>query len=194
MRRTLALAGAAVLAVGVSALPAPASADPIVGDVVVSEVAANLVNAGANSDIDGDFVELFNDSANSINIGGWDVFGCNPTSGDFKIATIPTSTILPAGEKYVIADPDYADSGAPELNRLFDEGADLVQSAGGVLLQTNSAVVKDDVKWGTLSSGLDCAAFTASPVSPDSDESINRHPSLGWSSASKGTPTPEPMD
>jgi hypothetical protein len=194
MRRTLALAGAAVLAIGISALPAPATADPIVGDVVVSEVAANLVDAGPNSNIDGDFVELFNDSSDPVDVGGWAVLGCNPTSGDFEITTIPTGTTIPAGAKYLIADIQYGLGGGPTANRTFDSGADLVQSAGGVLLQDSSAAVKDDVKYGNPSSQLDCSAFTASPVSPDNDESINRHPSSGWSSAFKGTPTPEPMN
>jgi hypothetical protein len=171
IRRALALAGAAVVAVGVSTLstPGPASADPVVvGDLVIQEVAAELVDAGSDNDIDGGFAQLVNTTNGSIDASGLTLTACN-TTASFSV-TIPASTTIPAGGSYLVGDPAYNPGlFGPTPDRTF--GSALEQIAGGVILKDGSTPL-DDIQWGDPH--IDCSGLTEAGVTPDNQRSINR--------------------
>jgi hypothetical protein len=173
IRRALALAGAAVLAVGVSTLSTagPASADPVVlGDVEINEIAAELDSAGPNSDIDGGFVELRNTTGGSLDVSGLKLMACN-TTASFSV-TIPNSTTIPAGGKYLVGDPTYSTvTGATED---ISFSSTLAQTDGGAILyDVDGTSVLDDIQWGS-DPHIACDGLTDAGVTPDDQQSINR--------------------
>jgi hypothetical protein len=186
MRRTLALAGAAVLAVGVSALPAPAAADPISPDVVINEIAAELDPLSSLHNYAGSFVELVNDSGGLVELEGYTLEACDATSGPFTLAVFDSDDEVLDGETFIIANDAFANaSGSPGRDAAFESGADLSQSGGGVRLVDTFTSVEDNVEWAGSPSG--CQGFFDPGVNPDDDKSIHR----GWF---KAVPTPQPAN
>jgi hypothetical protein len=186
MRRTLALAGAAVLAVGVSALPAPAAAGPISPDVVINEIAAELDPLSSLHNYAGSFVELVNDSGGLVELEGYTLEACDATSGPYTLAVFDSEDEVLDGETFIIANDAFATAlGSPGRDAEFVSGADLSQSGGGVQLVETSTSAEDTVQWSSPPSG--CQGFDDVGVDPDDNESINR--GAPWF---KATPTPEP--
>lgn len=178
MRRTLALAGIAVL--GVTGLAGPASADPGAGvtdhgGIFINEFSVDLVDAGTSNDIDGTFLELINHNPTATSIADFEVSGCDATNAREVIAQVPAGVMLDPNETYLIADDTYASGGGDAPNLGFDNDApDLVQADGGLLLTNSpSGTPQDDVKWGDPQD-LDCASFVDANVLPTDDESVNR--------------------
>jgi hypothetical protein len=56
------------------------------------------------------FVELRNVSSDSVDISGWQLFGCNGTGDTGLRATIDAGTELAAGEHYLLTAEEYAAS------------------------------------------------------------------------------------
>jgi hypothetical protein len=171
MRRTLALAGAAVLAIGVNALPAPAAADPIVSDVFINEVAAEL-----DTSIDGGFIEIKNNTDELVLLDDYLLNACSATGFD-TVVEFDASDEIPAHGHFLIGDPTYNPGLSGPTAKPFDVSLTLAQSAGGVQL-TNGSTPVDDVKWGTPPQ--DCSGFDSAGLAPDDDESLTRLPDGTW--------------
>jgi hypothetical protein len=182
MRRTLALAGAAVLAVGVSALPAPAAADPIVSDVFINEVGAELSKLAVG--VEGGFVELKNTTGSSFSLDAYQLLSCNPNGNPEVAVDFDNNDSIPAGGTFLIADPMFDSIFSPTPDQLFDSEIDaLLQSEGGVAL-VNGETVKDSVEWGSPPS---TCTYPAAGEVLDDDSSINRASETEWDLAA---PTP----
>jgi hypothetical protein len=170
MRRTLALAGAAVLAVGVSALPAPAAADPLAPDVVINEVAADLDPDSALHNYASDYIQLKNPTGSAITLEDYTLKACDATSGPTTVVTFLSTDVIPANGLFLIANSDFADTFGT-VNKLFASGVNLVQNGGGVELEDTIADAEDNVQWGSPAIG--CQPFFDPGVDPDDDMSIN---------------------
>src|SRR2546428_5333237 len=70
------------------------------GEVVINEIYGGGGNSSAP--FNQDFVELFNNSTDAVDISGFQLEYASPRQSLRTIATIPVSTILGAGEFYVI--------------------------------------------------------------------------------------------
>lgn len=183
MRRTLALAGAAVLTIGIIGLAGPAAADSDAGiashGVVINQVGADLVDAGSGGNIQGSFVQIINHTGSSVELDDFTLSGCDATSGLVTFATIPVNTTLPNGETYLIADEAYHSGGGPLRDQQFAIGADLDQSASALRLVDSASSIQDAVKWGMVPDST-CASFpealdpSGNPVSPNDTQSLNR--------------------
>jgi hypothetical protein len=187
MRRTLALAGAAVLVVGVSALPTPASADPLLPDVVINEIAAELNPSSSLHDFEGGFIELINNSSSLVELEGYLLQACDSDGNLTQVVSFGLDHEIAAnGGTFVIADPSF--DGSLEFvtpNLSFSTTGILLQEGGGVLLEETSTDEVDTVQWGSPPN--DCQGFNDVGVDPDDDKSINR--GSPWF---KAAPTPEP--
>jgi hypothetical protein len=181
MRRTLALAGAAVLAAGVSALPAPASANPSVTDVIINEVGAAL-----DANVDGGFVELRNTTGAPYSLDNHVLQACD-ASGIETVIEFDSTDEISAHGFFLVGDPNYNPGlGEPSADKTFSEAITLAQSGGGVQL-VNGSSPEDDVKWGQAPQ--DCSSFDPAGVVPDDDESLNnQQPADTWVLA-EPTPT-----
>lgn len=122
------------------------------GDVVINEVFGGGGNIGAP--FNQDYVELFNNGATAVDIGGWTIQYQTATGTTFSlIAAIPTSTFLAAGDFYTVtAGP--VPPGATGANVPNDQAGNNVAIStfsGKVFLFDNSPtpINIDLVGWGT---------------------------------------------
>jgi hypothetical protein len=204
IRRTLALAGAAALAVAASGLAGPAAADSGPGitthDVLqITELAAGLSADSTLHNLDGGFIELFNpanpitEPFDTVDISGFTVSVCTNDDEFANIVTIPSNTVLSPGQHYLIADASYDGIESPDPDAFFQqvaqEGVSLTSAGGGVLLKDGNTVI-DHIQWGEPDEGsLECETFNEAGEVPTPDESINRD--SPWELQS---PSPTPMD
>jgi hypothetical protein len=196
IRRTLALAGAATLALAASGLAGPAAADSGPGitthdGVLINEIAAQLDSTGHS--ITGGFIELINpaEELDSVDISGWKVSFCT-TGGEFEdAAVIQNNTVLAPGDTYLIGDFAYV-PGAPSraANQTFPSQNHVLEAAGGGVLLENGTGGVDDIMWGNPKdeTTIDCVNFNPANATPDQDDSINRD--SPWQLLS---PTPTPL-
>jgi hypothetical protein len=197
IRRTLALAGAAALALAASGLSGPAAADPGPGittheGVVLNEIAAELDLVA--SGYVGGFIELKNTTGNPIDISGWTVSVCTDDAEFVEDIPDATSIDLGPGETYLIGDFNYVPGLESEIADMeFDGSGEVLEQDGGGVLLKNGAQEVDNIQWGNPHDGdLDCASFSneaGSDVLPTDEESINR--ASPWELLS---PSPTPMD
>lgn len=188
MRRTLALAGAAILTVGLSGLAGPASADSGIAqvpDIHLAEVAAELDNSSPDHDYDGGFIEIFNNnpSGTTQSLNGWSVEVCNSTSGRVTVVEFGLGDSIAGQGTLLIADRAFVGPGVSP-DRHFDPAMELEQSASGAALVNVSSTPVDTVRWG-MPGG--CTSFVDAGDTPNDDRSLNRQPDDTWL---RGIPTP----
>jgi predicted extracellular nuclease len=122
--------------------PAPALASP--NGVVISELRPRGP-AGGNDE----FVEIFNTSANDVNISGYRLQGCAASSGSPSDRTaVPAGTVLEPGDHYLFTNSGTGGySGAVPGDRAYSTGfTDFLSSnASGARLADASGVVVDGV-------------------------------------------------
>lgn len=185
MRRTLALAGAAVLTVGLGTLAGPASADTGIAlqetDALINEVAADLDPMA--QDYDGSFVEFIDHRTNpqgDIELDGWTLSVCGSTSGSglTTVVEFGPDHFVPEDGKFLVGDLTFDnDIDSPSPDAIVPGLNNLERAGGGVQLMDTSSSV-DNVEWGD--SHADCVNFadardpSGDPVSPTGSESINR--------------------
>jgi hypothetical protein len=143
------------------------------GDVVISEFRSR---GGTAND---EFVELYNRTNTTINIGGWTLrksSGCGTTIA--TLATIPSNTLLNPGQYYLAAGLSY-NGIAPDYRHNADWS---IADTGGVAVLDNSAspVVIDQAGMCATTSYVDGSPLT--PLSGTSDQSYERN--LGGTSGS----------
>lgn len=109
---------------------APVNAAPrmqVTQSIVISEFRTRGPSGTAD-----EFVEIYNPTAGPISIGGWQLKVLSGTGTEATRATIPTGTILGAGQYYLIANsssPGYSGSTAADLT--YSQG---IVDAGGIAL------------------------------------------------------------
>lgn len=193
IRRTFALTGAAVLALGFAGLAGPAAADD--AGVSVARPDAILFEFGVRMDttvggdaIAGTFIELKNTNpSSSVSLQGYSLRGCTATSGPTPLATFGPADVIPANGVFLIGNNAYASSDGPERNIGFLASVDdlLVQENGALELEENSTSDVHNVGWG-MPAGT--CSFDAAGVTPNDDNSLNWIPSTeSWVRAA---PTP----
>ncbi len=113
-------------------------------NIVISEFRVRGPNGGND-----EFIELFNLSASSVNIGGWKIKGSNNTGGGTTTprATILANTILNPGCYYLLTNstsPSY--SGTVPGNQTYGTG---ITDDGGIAVTTATDVIVDQVGMST---------------------------------------------
>lgn len=167
MRRTLALVGAAALAVAGLAGPASANDNGVSshGDVALSEVGVVL-----DTTVEGSYGEIESFEPTGHDLDGFELWGCT-ASDAFLISDYGTGDVidLTNGPFYLTADIDYSGGASPD--RLFpsDAQGDLNQVNGGVFLRDTTVTPNQDrgVQWGMphpACRNLDKAIDDASPT------------------------------
>lgn len=123
------------------------------------------------TDSGGEAVELYNPTANSIDISGWLV----STETSISDATLPGGTILGSGQYYLVADAGWSSSKDDASWPLadYEEAITLANSDAGVALSNGTAVI-DAVGWGNPSN-IDAGLYEGMPASVVSNgESLQR--------------------
>ena len=128
----------------------PVSAAPLMQaatNVVISEFRTRGTNGSSD-----EFIELYNPTSNSINIGGWQIWGSNnvtPIPGTSSRKIIATGVIIPAGGYYLIsyssgsfttiADTTYGTGITDDGGIALFSSTDLVNPVDQVGMSINSA-------------------------------------------------------
>ena len=114
------------------------------GEVVINEIYGGGGNSSAP--FNQDFVELFNNGTDAVDISGFQLEYASPRQSLRTIATIPVSTILGAGEFYVIGGARGAIGAAlPHVD--FTTSANLKATAGKIALLDSSSSLADSVDY-----------------------------------------------
>jgi hypothetical protein len=116
------------------------------GEVVINEIYGGGGRLGAS--FNQDFVELFNNGTDAVDISGFQLEYAKPTRSFRTIATIPASTILGPGEFCVIGGASGANgAGLPDVD--FTSSTNLNATAGRVELINSSSTLADSVVYDT---------------------------------------------
>jgi uncharacterized protein len=151
------------------------------GEVVINEIYGG--GGKSSAPFNQDFVELFNNGTDAVDISGFQLEYANPTRSFRTIATIPASTILGAGEFYVIGGVRGAIGAAlPHVD--FRTSANLNATAGKVELLDSSSSLADLVDYGTAANQHDgrqhriasARLEIAGMLSPSNTMSVQRIP------------------
>jgi hypothetical protein len=122
------------------------------GEVVINEIYGGGGRSGAS--FDQDFVELFNNGADAVDISEFQLEYARPTRSFRTIATIPAATILGPGEFYVIGGASGANgAGLPDVD--FTSSTNLKATAGKVELINSSSTLADLVVYDTTANQHD---------------------------------------
>jgi len=108
--------------------------------IVISEFRTRGPNGASD-----EFVELFNLSASSVNVGGWTLRGSNNAGTTSIRATVPAGTVIPSGCHYLITNSSTTGgpySGAVAGNLTYATG---ITDDGGVAILDGAAVIIDQV-------------------------------------------------
>lgn len=150
-------------------------------DVVINELSRNGQNSPANAN---DFVELYNNGDEAVDIGGWQVrSGTNPnavtTNGGLR-ATVPTGTMLEPDSYWLITRVNE-DAGTPAngQNTMTGNLPAATQNVDGVVLRDATGNVVDTLLYGTNNSvdnWLDDtgAVATSFAPKPEANKSLYR--------------------
>jgi hypothetical protein len=131
--------------------------------IVISEFRTRGPNGAAD-----EFVELFNRSASSVNIGGWTLRGSNNAAVTSIRATVPAGTVMPSGCHYLFTNNSASGgpySGAVSGNLTFATG---ITDDGGVAIVDGAAVIIDQVG---MSAG---SAYKEGTILPQLTTSVDR--------------------
>lgn len=124
-------------AVQVAQAAAPAQT---VNHVVISEFRFRGPQGGND-----EFIELYNPTSNTVNIGTWEIWRSNDTGSQSKFVTIPAGTLLHSGQHYLIANTNtnggYSGSVQPDLTY----GSGIVDNGGIALTGPGGTPVIDQV-------------------------------------------------
>ncbi len=127
---------------------------------------------GPNGDED-ELVELYNPTANSVNLGGWQVWkssGCGLVTS--LLFTVPANTWLPPGRHFLAASDNSSISVSPDLvysGQLFDNG--------GLALLDSASQIVDQV--GMCATTQYREGTSLPPLSGDLNQSYERKPGGG---------------
>lgn len=86
-----------------------------------------------------EFVEIYNPSVASVDIGNWFVNTSNSVGGLSLLAKVPAGTILESGQHYLIAAAGYDDSVTPDLIYPGGTTSSSISNDGGIALFAPSA-------------------------------------------------------
>jgi hypothetical protein len=154
-------------------LPAsPARAAPLMAPpyhVVISEFRTTGPNGGND-----EFIELFNPTGDTLDIGDWKVNGSNSTGGTSTRATIPAGISLAPGQHYLLT--NSSSSGGPYSGSV---AGDLVYATGiadngGIAIINKSNVIVDQV--GMSSGSAYKEGTTLTPMTNANNQSYERTP------------------
>jgi len=123
-------------------------------NIVISEFRTSAGSGAATNE----YIELYNPTSNWIDISGWEISASN-SSGDVQTrATIPASTILRAGQYYLVAHTGYVTINSVSPNLTYGTG---ISDNGGIALLNLSDQIIDEV-------GMDLgsAYWETDPLSP----------------------------
>lgn len=197
MRRTLALAGAAILAAGLGGLASGGSASAdhgVAHNVEASEVAVDLDTDFQGSGLEGTFVELQNNTGSSQPLDGYEVWGCT-ASTDFQIIAFGPSHDIDPDDQFLIADPsNYSGPRSAEASFANPARGLLNQDDGGIRLIDPVGTV-NGVKWGMPSQDTACAGLPTAKdgASPTDTHSLNYDTSIDvWCAAPANPHEPSP--
>lgn len=147
------------------------------GHVVISELQIGLTGDGAN-----EFIELYNPTAGSVNIGGWKIMkktaGGDPAVDKVLVATIPSGVLINSHGYYLIAHTDYLGSVIEDLTY----NADPISSNNTIYLQNGSDIVIDKVGLGSAND-----FETAAKGNPPANGSVERKANSASTNASMQT-------
>jgi hypothetical protein len=116
-----------------------------------------------------EFVELYNLSANQVDISGWKLKGSSNTGYIMVRATVPANTILQPYQHYLFAVSGY--SGGTTPDQTYSTG---ITDDGGIAITTASDIIVDQVGMSNGSAYKEGTILT--PMSVDQNQSYARKP------------------
>lgn len=127
---------------------------PVVGDIVINELSASnsFIVADQNGEYD-DWIELYNNSSNNIDISGYHL---SDNGGNLTAWTFPTSTIIPANDYLIVwADKDTTQTGLHANFKLSAAGETLylTDPSGAILDEITFPTQTTDVTYGRYPNG-----------------------------------------
>jgi parallel beta-helix repeat protein len=156
----------ALVLIAIMILAAPiAIAQEVPAHVVISEVYPDAADESGS-----EWIELYNPTAENVNIGGWSIDTAATRPSD---VTIPTGKLIPAHGFYLIADADFStDKDNPSWpDADLDEEAITLTNGHGWCRLNNSGSFVDTVGWGTATTNE-----TQNAGKPAQGKSIERKP------------------
>jgi predicted extracellular nuclease len=144
-------------------------------DVVISQVYGGGGNAGTV--YKNDFIELFNRSANPVNVNGWSVQYASATGTSFQVTALPNVTLQPG--QYLLVQEAAGTGGTTNLPTADKVGTIALSGTTGkvVLANTITAVtsatapaVQDLVSWGPTATPFEGSA--AAPATTNTTAAV----------------------
>jgi len=133
--------------------------EPAGTSVVLNELASRGPNGS-----DDEFIELRNDSASSVQVGGWRIMRSDRTGATAVLHTLPSGLTLGPGCHYLIANGGFIFYGPPPDARYQNN---TYEDDGGVALVTSGGAVVDQVGMSTGSAYREGTPLN--PLPHDSD-------------------------
>ncbi|MHA7057035.1 lamin tail domain-containing protein [Aquimarina sp. M1] len=137
---TASSAGATDQTLGLNGIVSPVAVCANVGDIIITEVMQNPAAAG--NDPNGEYFELYNTTANPIDIQSWVIKDDNQAGETHVIAS---SVIVPA-MGYVLLANAATPNGGITPDYAYATGFSLGNGTDGIIIECNSAVI-DEVIW-----------------------------------------------
>src|SRR5215213_5703503 len=145
---------------------------PLEANLVSPNLVVSQFQAGGGTAND-EFVELYNIGANSVDLNGYRLVYRSATgTNDLTLAAWSTSTVIPAGGYYLIANTAYDGGVAP--NTTYDSAVcscSMGAGGGGLAVRqgaANTGTIIDSVGWGTASNAFVETTVTTAPANNDS--------------------------
>ena len=89
--------------------------------VVISELAPKNIGGGTSTSANDEFVELYNPTAQDVDIGGWKIQYKSATGASYADkVTIPGQTVMPPRSYYLVAGRSYTGTVTPDLRHTAD--------------------------------------------------------------------------
>ncbi len=147
---------------------------PIWAKVVIGEFRLRGPNGASD-----EFIELFNATAQAVDVSGWKIKGSSASGTIGLRATLPAATILSPGCHYLLANSSgpYSGSAAPDLTY----SSSIADDGGIALTMANDAII-DQVGMSATSAFKE--GMPLAPLTANQDRSYERRPAGSAGSAS----------
>jgi uncharacterized protein (TIGR03437 family) len=140
--------------------------EPAAGQVLISEFRTR-----GPSGLSDEFIELYNPTTSTLNIGGLKIMGSNNTGGTSVRATIPTGTMLGSGCHYLLAQTSSY-SGLVTPDQTY--GTAIADNGGIAITRFNETTIIDQV--GMSAGSAYKEGTTLAPMTLNVDQSYERKP------------------